>query len=71
MKMGRSKKSQSHGRILGVEEGQVVCPRRGLVDIERCWVCPAFDGLSTGHYEGVVCRASLTPEPVPLRSVNA
>lgn len=51
-------RSQSRDRLLAVEEGQVVCPRQGIVDIERCWVCPAFDGLSAGHIEGVVCRSA-------------
>ena len=42
-------------RVLGIEAGQVVCPRRGIVDIEDCWTCPAYHGLSTGHIEGLVC----------------
>jgi hypothetical protein len=60
MKVHRVSRSRSHDRILVVEAGQVMCPLQGVVDLERCWVCPAYDGLSGGHVEGVVCRASLT-----------
>jgi len=42
-------------RVLAVEDGQVVCPRRGVVDLEMCWVCPAYRGLTTGLREGVIC----------------
>jgi hypothetical protein len=42
-------------RVLAVEGGQVVCPRRGIVDLEMCWVCPAYRGLTTGPREGVIC----------------
>jgi hypothetical protein len=45
----------SRERVLAVEAGQVVCPRRGTVDLERCWVCPAYRGLTTGRREGVMC----------------
>ena len=50
-------------RTLAVEAGQVVCPRRGIVDLERCWACPAYVGLSTGHHEGVICRADTAGAP--------
>lgn len=42
-------------RVLAVESGQVVCPRRGVVDLEMCWVCPAYRGLTTGPREGLIC----------------
>lgn len=42
-------------RTLAIEGGQVVCPRRGIVDLEMCWVCPTYRGLSTGPREGVIC----------------
>jgi hypothetical protein len=58
-------------RVLAVEAGQVVCPHHGAVDLERCWVCPAYDGLSTGRLEGVVCRADLGDASVGLRSTTA
>jgi hypothetical protein len=49
-------------RALAIEAGQVVCPRRGIVDLEMCWVCPAYRGLSTGPREGLICDT----EPVFL-----
>jgi hypothetical protein len=48
-------------RILAVEAGEVMCPRRGIVDIEDCWVCPAYRGLTGGQVEGLACsRAAMT-----------
>ena len=47
-------------RSLPVEAGQVVCPRRGSVDIEECWVCPDYRGLGTGRVETLVCGVSTT-----------
>jgi hypothetical protein len=57
MKLARRPERSTDQRILAVEAGQVVCPRRGIVDLERCWNCPDYDGLSGGRIEGVVCRA--------------
>ena len=68
MRLHRIAKEPSEHRILAVEAGQVVCPRQGVVDMERCWVCPAYNGLSAGRIEGVVCTArsaDLVPTPVP------
>ncbi len=62
--------SERRDRILAVEHGQVICPRQGGVDIARCWTCPAYDGLSTGSCEGVVCRASML-DPVAMRRADA
>ena len=42
-------------RVLAIDEGQVVCPRRGIVGIELCWACPAYRGLTTRRLEGVIC----------------
>ena len=42
-------------RALRVEAGQVVCPRRGLVDIEDCWICPHYRGLWDGRVESLIC----------------
>ena len=53
------RRNATRDRILEVEAGQVVCPRQGIVDMERCWVCPVYDGLSTGRIEGVICKANL------------
>jgi predicted RNA-binding Zn-ribbon protein involved in translation (DUF1610 family) len=36
MTMGRADRDE---RVLAVEAGRVICPRRGSVDIERCWTC--------------------------------
>jgi len=71
MKVYRQPTSRRHDRTLAVEAGLVVCPRRGPIDIELCWVCPAYDGLSAGRLEGVVCRWSSTPDLVGPRSVVA
>jgi hypothetical protein len=45
-------------RALRVERGRVMCPRRGAVDIERCWVCREYQGMSDGHVEWLVCGLS-------------
>lgn len=44
-----------HEQVLVVEEGQVVCPRRGVVDLELCFPCPRFLGFHQGITEGLVC----------------
>jgi hypothetical protein len=48
-------RAERYERVLAIEAGQVVCPRRGIVDLERCWGCPAYQGLSAGRIEGLVC----------------
>jgi hypothetical protein len=68
MKLLRIRKAPRHEQTLVVEAGQVMCPRTGMVDVERCWICPAYDGFSTGHLEGVVCRASRGPESYELEA---
>ena len=68
MQVHRIPKERSQHRILEVHDGRVVCPRQGSVDLGRCWVCPAYDGLSGGRLEGVVCRADpadLIPDARP------
>ena len=42
-------------RALRIERGQVMCPRRGPVDIERCWVCREYRGMADAHVESLVC----------------
>ena len=42
-------------RALSVERGRVMCPRRGPVDIERCWVCREYLGMADAHVEWLVC----------------
>lgn len=48
----------SNERSLRVEEGQVVCPRGGVVGIEECWACPDYRGLGTGRVETLMCGMS-------------
>lgn len=45
-------------RALRIERGEVVCPRRGLVDIEDCWDCGEYRGLADGRTESLVCGLS-------------
>jgi hypothetical protein len=59
MKTDRNGRDHRRDRILAIEDGRVVCPRRGLADLESCWTCPAYAGLSATHREGVICRANL------------
>lgn len=40
---------------LTVEAGQVVCPRRGVIDIEDCFHCSSYRGMTTGPVESLVC----------------
>lgn len=54
----------THERGLVVEAGQVMCPRRGIVDVEDCWICPAYRGLSGGRIERILC--STDPMLVPF-----
>ena len=70
MKVHRPSRARSHERILTVDDGQVTCPRQGLVAIERCWACRSYDGLSAGYIEGVICGWSAS-SPIVGRSVDA
>lgn len=49
------RRTNSDQRVFAIEAGQVVCPNRGVMDVEECWVCPAYRGLRTGLMEGLVC----------------
>jgi hypothetical protein len=55
-------------RVLAVEGGQVLCPRRGVVDIEGCWACPAYLGMTGETMDGVVC--STRPVVMPYRTTS-
>lgn len=70
MKQRRFTKAPGRHRVLTVEAGQVVCPRRGIVGMERCWVCPEYDGLSAGWIEGVVCRADPADPIDPRQAIR-
>ena len=54
------RRTNSDQRCFAIEAGQVVCPNRGVMDVEDCWVCPAYRGLSTGPTEGLVCSPDRT-----------
>lgn len=68
MKVHRITRERHQDRILAVEGGQVTCPRRGVVDIERCWMCPAYGGLSETYAEGVVCKANLLDQMLDIHT---
>jgi hypothetical protein len=56
MRYGRRiRMRRPHERVLAVEEGQVVCPRRGFIDIETCFACSRFRGFQEGITEDLVC----------------
>lgn len=42
-------------RSLLVEEGMVVCPRRGLVDVETCLACDCLLGVEGEWHARIVC----------------
>lgn len=53
------------GRLaLTIEAGEVVCPRVGIVDLERCFRCRDYDGLVEGPVERLVCAAATGPDLV-------
>ena len=58
--LGRSQSTRTADRraAMGrvIEGGQVSCPIRGVVDLERCFMCPAFEGIQEGTTEQLVCR---------------
>jgi len=51
-------RTRSSERVLRVERGRVMCPRCGPVDIDRCWVCREYQGMTEGSVESVVCGLS-------------
>lgn len=52
---GRFQHREPREQVLAVEVGQIVCPRRGIVDLELCFVCSRFRGFQEGSPEGLVC----------------
>lgn len=46
---------------LPTEAGQVVCPRRGIIDMEHCFACSAFLGPATADPDTIVCRPMFSP----------
>ena len=73
MNVRRDSRSRTRARILSVEAGQVVCPRRGIVDIELCWACPAYDGwrFADGRGRGLSHRHDRLPGLPIGRRMNA
>jgi hypothetical protein len=63
VELHRVMKEPSQFRTLAVEDGEVVCPRQGIVDLELCWICSAYGGFSGGRVQGVIC----TMNPADLR----
>lgn len=46
---------------LGMEAGQVVCPDRGLMDVEDCFICSRFRGLDGDRIACVAASRGLVP----------
>ena len=63
-------RAEARRGLLAIEAGQVVCPRRGVLDVEGCWTCRDFGGQTTDG-ETVVCHWSrlwtLTSRSTPTR----
>lgn len=51
----RTRLRNSHEHALIVDEGQVACPRRGIIDLELCFLCSRFRGFQEGITERLVC----------------
>jgi hypothetical protein len=64
-------RAQARRGLRAIEAGQVVCPRRGILDIETCWTCRDFGGQATDG-ETLVCRWSrlwtLTSRSAPTQA---
>ncbi len=62
MLFGR-RRGATPGRGLGleIEAGQVMCPQRGVADVERCFTCGRFAGVdSTGRL--LACGPAVGPD---------
>lgn len=55
-------------RRLTVEAGEVVCPRRGITDVETCFICPSFRRLA-GEEDGEVTCVPRGPISIPFLGV--
>jgi hypothetical protein len=53
--------------LLPVDEGRVVCPQRGVVDVGRCLGCASYRGFRDGHRERLVCAADGFAGDGPVR----
>lgn len=41
--------------VAPIEAGRVACSVRGFVELEDCWNCSAYLGMSDDRIQGVVC----------------
>ncbi len=57
----RSRPTNRDEQLLRVEAGRVGCPRRGVIDLELCFVCPHFSGFQEGITEDLVCGYESVP----------
>jgi hypothetical protein len=57
----RSRPTNRDERLLRVEAGRVACPRRGVIDLELCFVCPHFSGFQEGITDDLVCGHGSVP----------
>lgn len=62
---------RTRDRVLPVEAGQVMCPQRGTLDAEHCWMCPLYRASSGGSGEDIVCAIDTRLMPAGLRSMTA
>jgi hypothetical protein len=60
--LSRTRRAQARRLELGVEAGQVVCPGRGIVDIERCFTCNSYQGMPADGPERLVCAPMSSAE---------
>jgi hypothetical protein len=51
----RASRTSVSGTTVGVEAGQVVCPSRGVIDVETCFACGRFRGMTGARGSGLVC----------------
>lgn len=52
--------------LLAVHDGLVNCPRRGAMDLARCFRCPHFGGFQESATEALVCNHEVVgglPDP--------
>jgi hypothetical protein len=55
MMRGRIRLDGSDEQVLAIDHGRVVCPHRGMIDLELCFLCLRFRGFQEGITEGLVC----------------
>jgi hypothetical protein len=68
MDMRRVMKGPTRSRTLAVEDGEIACPRQGVIDLELCWICPAHGGSTRGGVQDVICtmnEGDLRTDPRP------